>query len=498
MADQLYTQDQINAVWADPRFHALGLESRRAVMNAMDPRFRSLNYGEQNKVFEQTYRQFATSPTPIEARQNSISEDLRSALAQSGLPPIDLPPDVAKPNAAPPAHVTPTPVSEPRPRLVMPGSTGPIAGQTGTENAPGTFTPPPPAPAAPPPAPAPRPMLIMPGSTGPIPGQPSAAPPEPPEPVYNAPMGVYQTVTSPTARVPYPEEQKTAEGIKVPNVQIQTDELPGPPKPPIMLDTAPNPWESQPQIQTDELPARAQKVNITGLAPTPGGKEDPYQAAKDLRALLFSPADGGQLKADSTPERIINVLLRATAGLNTPESVAMWATGAGVARALPEAVNSIPGLAEALAKNPVLAKGVRMAAGAAVPTTFGVGLTAAAAPKIAKGIAQDNPDLYLEGMVDLGMGAAALGHAKGSMQETAKIFPEAREPGAVTAPTRSDIRATAADLQAQGENIAAEQWREHARQEAKWKEWLAASPQDRPKGMVWVDVLQLLSEGPNR
>lgn len=76
-----YDLAEIQSVWEDRNFHKLGLEARRQVMNRMDPDFAKLPYEEQNKVFEDMYREYGTEkPRPV------VEQELNQLVAQKFWP----------------------------------------------------------------------------------------------------------------------------------------------------------------------------------------------------------------------------------------------------------------------------------------------------------------------------------------------------------------------------------------------------------------------------
>ncbi len=246
------------------------------------------------------------------------------------------------------------------------------------------------------------------------------------------------------------------------------------------------PYESmaalRPKLNDVDLPLVG-KVNIPGaarakeeIAATPI-LHDAVEAAQQFRQLIWAPADGVPLKSDSKLETAVNGFLRGAAGFTTPEAVATWIAGAGIARALPALANS-PTAQALLKANPILAKGVDIAANGAVPLAFGVMGTTAGGKHIASGVASGDMEQVAQGLLELGVGGAALTHATLGGKATLARFPgEADQPpapapgsmeekfGVPVPPTEQEAataRAKAEAAESEGAHLAAQQWRDIA------------------------------------
>ncbi len=268
--------------------------------------------------------------------------------------------------------------------------------------------------------------------------------------------------------------------------QIQAAEAPPPPGPAFINPQANRPYESirslQPKTNAVDVPILG-TVNIPGaarvkeeIADTPV-LGDAVKAGQEFRELIWAPAEGTPLKSDSKLETVINGFLRGAAGFTTPEAVATWIAGAGVARALPALANS-PTAQALLKANPVLAKGVDIAANGAVPLVFGVMGTTSGGKNIASGIEAGDMERVAQGLLELGVGGAALSHAVRGGKATLARFPgEADKPPAAAPgsmaekfevpvpPTEQEAataRAKAEAAESEGAHLAAQQWRDLA------------------------------------
>lgn len=126
-----YAPEDIQAVWADPTFHRLGLEDRREVMRHMDGSFDALPYEEQNKVFAEMYSRFA-QPLPKHMAEQELDRLAGAPVKEPQYDPNVLDRMVEKPPARPLAE---TPLN------LRPGPTNPFI-----DGVPAPAEPPPPAP----------------------------------------------------------------------------------------------------------------------------------------------------------------------------------------------------------------------------------------------------------------------------------------------------------------------------------------------------------------
>ena len=193
-----------------------------------------------------------------------------------------------------------------------------------------------------------------------------------------------------------------------------------------------------------------------------------------MREIIWGAADGAGLKSDSEMDQVLNGILRFTSGLTTPESVAMWAAGAGIAGAFGGwARNLGPQAADKLARYPIVAKGLDIVARNAVSGYFAATQIPAGGKELYQGIKAGSPEQIAGGAASLLMGGMAGIHALGGASESSESFAKrpkvdpidranAEAVGGIASPVRPTPEVAerrAQQLEQQGRPLAAASWR---------------------------------------
>lgn len=205
------------------------------------------------------------------------------------------------------------------------------------------------------------------------------------------------------------------------------------PEPPVLVlgdkDTLSIKPPLLPEIRTDYIP----------------GVNEAKQAYDEAYSLIYGALQQPPVtKHTSMPDAIADGFLRLVVGFQTPEAIATMIAGAGLAKFIPYLAN-LPKIAEAVAGNPTLAKGLSAVAEGAVPGAFAgyMGYQGAkAAPQIVEQAKEGNiPGAVSAGIQTVGdlavatlAGKSAFGKGKAAVEE----FP--------TEPARKELRPAEAQL----------------------------------------------------
>lgn len=436
----------------EPSFHDLDLESRRFVLNQLDPGgFAALPFEEQNNALEKAYREFKAKPPQHIQDQNELARQTRELLH-------------------PEARFTPEQVESP----VLGTLAKPIKQIWAAEEA-EAFKGQPPLVVTPitPPYRTVRtapviPVSQLPPGTVPLPPQPQIITPEEEVPETAAFLG--------------PEESTRLLGEGV----LKPEELRQPVR---MLDVGAR--------KPAELPTKA--VPLLEVLPMPEDVRTALdgvgKAYDETHEILFGFEHWEPDEKKSALENAANGLIQVAGSLSEPENVLLFAIGAGAGGKLRELAN-LPKVAKYLRQYPRVAKALGITAEVAVPGTY--------AAYGAEQATEDLTDAYKRfqagdkagasqsfgralGGLALGAGAGRAAIKRGRAE--ARVYPQAeeiaprplrpveaevaRETGIEAPPRREVLEAApriAEELEAGGQRLAAEQWRTLA------EEWQPGKP----------------------